>query len=71
MIFTMTVEMDNAAFMTEDGNRPNELARLLRKTAAQVCQSSYFPEAELMDLPTELVDVNGTTVGSWDISTSD
>jgi hypothetical protein len=40
---------------------------LLRKTAAQVCQSSYFPEAELMDLPTELVDVNGTTVGSWDI----
>ena len=68
MIFTMTIEMDNAAFMTEDGaHYCNELVRLLKNTAAQV------DRIEIATTPFSAIvqDVNGTTVGSWDISTSD
>jgi hypothetical protein len=67
----MTVEMDNAAFMTEDGAyRPNELIRVLKKTADQV---DRIEESDLNEGPygygTYVRDVNGNTIGSWDIST--
>ena len=64
MTFTMTIDMDNAAFMTEDGaHYSHELVRLLQKTAAQV------DRIEIITTPFSAIvqDVNGNTVGSWDI----
>ena len=71
MTFTMTIEMDNAAFMTEDGAyRSNELIRLLKNTADQVDrieESDLKEGARYYGYGTLVRDVNGNTVGSWDI----
>ena len=71
MTFTMTVHMDDDAFMTEDGAcRSNELIRLLRKTADQVdCieESDLNEGARYYGYGTLVRDITGNTVGSWDI----
>jgi hypothetical protein len=64
MTFTMTVHMDDDAFVTEDGaHYCNELIRLLKNTADQVERI----ETETTPFSAIVQDVNGNTVGSWDI----
>jgi hypothetical protein len=62
MTFTMTVHMDDDAFVTEDGaHYCNELIRLLKNTADQRAVTGSYP------FSANVQDVNGNTVGSWDI----
>lgn len=57
MEFTMKINMDNAAFDRGDGR---ELARLLREAATRL--------ADVGESDGTLRDINGNTVGSWEIS---
>jgi hypothetical protein len=60
MTFTLTVDLDNAAF-----DEPGELARILRKAAHQVeDEGSRFGSPVVCPVR----DVNGNTVGSWEVS---
>ena len=59
MTFTLTVEIDNAAF--EDGD---ELVRILRRVALQVeGEGSRFGSPVVCPVR----DINGNTVGEWKV----
>ena len=53
-MITITIKTDNDAF--EDGNRPTEVARILRDLADSLDGNEY--------LPVNIRDVNGNHVGN-------
>lgn len=55
MTFTMTVDMDNAAFADD----PDELARILAVVRGRVREG---------ETDGRCMDVNGNRVGSWEIT---
>lgn len=55
-MFTMRVETDNAAF--RGGGRRRELARILRRVAERIEEGETEGTA---------VDVNGNSVGYWEV----
>lgn len=57
MQFSMTVEMDNAAF---DADSRGELARILRRAARDL-------DDDVTATAGRMRDINGNTVGSWEI----
>jgi hypothetical protein len=65
MKFTMTVDMDNAAFR-DDYEPGNELAAVLRRVIQDV---QFESEHRLLCLsPAGILDSNGNRVGSWEIT---
>lgn len=63
--FTMTVEMDNAAF-EGDGCGP-ELARVLLRVAG-VVEGLLLRDAAGRPVTGYVADINGNRVGSWEIA---
>ena len=55
MTFTLSIDMDNAAF---DDDPSTELIDCLRRVAAKVCVGT---------IQATVLDSNGNTVGSWEI----
>jgi hypothetical protein len=55
-MFRMNIGTDNAAFT--DGNRNNEIARILRDVASQIAAGKDFGST---------VDINGNSVGQFNI----
>jgi hypothetical protein len=66
MKFKLYVEMDNAAFGEDSGDRGVELARVLRTAAERIerCGVSQGDEGNLRD-------VNGNRVGGWRVQKTD
>ncbi len=62
MKFTLTIDMDNAAFGEDDNARSDEVARILRKYA------TYFDSMGLGSHSGAIHDFNGNIVGSWEVS---
>lgn len=62
MKFSLTVDMDNAAFDPEDKGR--ELRRILIK----VCDDIDAPTPYLINAGQDVRDVNGNRVGAWEIT---
>jgi hypothetical protein len=57
--FSLKLDCDNAAFA--DGQRPNEVARILRRLADQI---EIVPLADNQRIDGRLFDVNGNTCGT-------
>lgn len=53
-MLTLSIMTDNAAF--QEGQRPHELGRLLRKVAGEV--ENGYEEGHILD-------INGNKVGAW------
>jgi hypothetical protein len=58
MKFRLEIDTGNAAF--SDGNLGNEIARILKKVAAKVCDDTRALHGD-----SKLHDYNGNTVGTY------
>jgi hypothetical protein len=58
---SLKLDCDNAAF--SDGNRPNEVARILRRLADQI---ETIPLSDNQRIDGRLVDFNGNACGTWE-----
>jgi hypothetical protein len=65
MTFNMTVDLDNAAF-DDDYDGPAELARILDRTAGLIRGFRSLGEDRLKG-PGVVRDINGNTVGTWEV----
>ena len=66
MTFNMTVDLDNAAF-DEDYDGPAELARILGSAADSLRRFRSLGDERLKG-PVTVRDINGNTVGTWEIA---
>lgn len=63
MRFILEIQCDNAAFGEDDATRGIELARILRHTANRLAATGFSAGSTR-----KLSDVNGNTVGSFELS---
>jgi hypothetical protein len=59
--FSLKLDCSNAAF--DEGQRPNEVARILRRLADQI---EIVPLSDNQRIDGRLFDANGNTCGSWE-----
>lgn len=59
--FSLKLDCDNAAF--DDGQRPNEIARILRSLANQI---EIVPLGDKQVIGGHLFDFNGNSCGVWE-----
>jgi hypothetical protein len=64
MHFTLTVKMDNAAFGEDEYEAADELGRILSELGGRLQSDTSVQDGSTG----RLMDYNGNTVGSWEVS---